>query len=83
MTLSELTAAERHRRIASDFTDRVKHVTGWDAPAPVPDWAARDVVDHLLTWFPSFLSAGGVELPLGPSSCTPGTCQRQRTPRPA
>jgi uncharacterized protein (TIGR03086 family) len=67
MTLSELTAAARHRRIAGDFTDRVRRVTDWDVPAPVAGWTARDVVDHLLTWLPSFLSAGGVELPSGPA----------------
>ncbi len=68
MTLSELTAAERHRRIAGDFTGQVARVTDWDAPAPVAGWTARDVVDHLVTWFPSFLSAGGVALPTGPSA---------------
>ena len=70
LTLSELTAAERHRRIAGDFTDQVQQVTDWDAPAPVAGWTARDVVDHLATWFPLFLSAGGVELPTGPSAAT-------------
>ena len=68
MTLSELTAAERHRRIAGDFTGQVARVTDWDAAAPVAGWTARDVVDHLVTWFPSFLSAGGVALPTGPSA---------------
>jgi uncharacterized protein (TIGR03086 family) len=62
MSLSELTAAERHRRIAGGFTDQVRGVTDWNVPAPVAGWTARDVVDHLLTWFPSFLAAGGVEL---------------------
>ena len=31
------------------------------------DWTARDVVRHLVEWFPGFLSAGGMELPPGPS----------------
>lgn len=66
MTLSDLTAAERHRRIAGEFTDRVQRVTAWDAPAPVAGWTARDVVDHLLTWLPGFLSVGGVEVPKSP-----------------
>jgi uncharacterized protein (TIGR03086 family) len=67
MTLSELSAAERHRRIASDLTDRVQQVTDWAAPAPVAGWTARDVVDHLVTWLPGLLSGGGVELPTGPT----------------
>lgn len=65
MALSDLDAAERHRRIAGDFTDLAARVTDWDAPAPVAGWRARDVVDHLVTWFPVFLSAGGVELRTG------------------
>ena len=39
----------------------------WDRPSPVPDWTARDVVGHLVTWFPGFLAGGaGVTLPQGP-----------------
>jgi uncharacterized protein (TIGR03086 family) len=67
MTLAELTAADRHRRIASDFTDRVQRVAEWDVPAPVAGWTARDVVDHLVSWLPGFLSGGGVQLPAGPA----------------
>ncbi|MEW2051436.1 TIGR03086 family metal-binding protein [Streptomyces sp. NPDC005476] len=40
----------------------------WDNPAPCEGWVARDVVCHLVEWFPDFLRAGaGVELPKGPS----------------
>ncbi|WP_369265015.1 TIGR03086 family metal-binding protein [Streptomyces sp. R35] len=40
----------------------------WDNPAPCEGWVARDVVRHLVEWFPNFLKAGaGVELPKGPS----------------
>ncbi|QBI18596.1 TIGR03086 family protein [Egibacter rhizosphaerae] len=67
MALSDLTAAERHRRIAGEFTERVQRVADWDAPAPVAGWTARDVVDHLVTWLPGFLSAGDHELPTGPT----------------
>ena len=58
----------RHREVASGFTARVVGTTDWDAPAPVPGWAARDVVRHLVEWFPAFL-AGGTDLTLakGPS----------------
>ncbi len=62
--------ADEHRVIAGTFTDRVRGVRpeAWDNPAPCQGWAARDVVRHLVEWFPAFLKAGaGVELPTGPS----------------
>ena len=60
--------AERHRAVAGDFTARVVGVTDWDAPAPVDGWTARDVVGHLVEWFPDFLrSATGLELDRGPA----------------
>jgi uncharacterized protein (TIGR03086 family) len=63
-----MTPADEHRWVAAGFTDRVKGASDWDAPAPVEGWAARDVVRHLVEWFPSFLKAGaGVELAHGPS----------------
>jgi uncharacterized protein (TIGR03086 family) len=59
--------AERHRVIAAGFSDRVRAVTDWDAPSPVAEWATRDVVRHLVEWFPSFLASGaGISLPHGP-----------------
>jgi uncharacterized protein (TIGR03086 family) len=58
----------RHRAIADGFTARVTGATDWDAPAPVPDWQARDVVGHLVEWFPAFLAGGTrLELDRGPS----------------
>ena len=68
--MSDLTAAgpsERHQRIAGVFTDRVEGTRNWDAPAPVDGWTAREVVRHLVEWFPGFLAGGGVELARGPS----------------
>ena len=60
--------AEFHRWVAGDFTARVEGTTDWDAPAPVAGWAARDVVRHLVEWFPGFLASGaGVTLEPGPS----------------
>jgi uncharacterized protein (TIGR03086 family) len=60
--------AERHRAVAAGFTARVEGTTDWDAPAPVPGWRARDVVGHLVEWFPAFLSsATGLELERGPA----------------
>jgi uncharacterized protein (TIGR03086 family) len=63
-----MTPAEEHRRVAGVFTDRVLGTTDWDAPAPVAGWLARDVVRHLVEWFPGFLESGaGVRLERGPS----------------
>ncbi|WP_114422357.1 TIGR03086 family metal-binding protein [Nocardioides houyundeii] len=66
MTLPAQPAA-RHRAVAATFTHLVRGVDDWDAPSPVPGWAARDVVDHLVTWFPAFLASGsGHRWPPGP-----------------
>jgi uncharacterized protein (TIGR03086 family) len=67
MALPEAPAA-RHAVVAGEFSRLVDHTSDWSAPAPVDGWTARDVVDHLVTWFPGFLAAGGVELPSGPSA---------------
>jgi uncharacterized protein (TIGR03086 family) len=65
------TPAVNHRRVAGTFTARVRGVSaadGWDAPAPVAGWTARDVVGHLVEWFPGFLAGGSdIRLPAGPS----------------
>ncbi|KRF35234.1 TIGR03086 family metal-binding protein [Nocardioides sp. Soil805] len=66
MALPE-TPAARHREVAATFGALVREADDWQAPAPVDGWVARDVVDHLVEWFPAFLSAGGVVLPAGPS----------------
>src|SRR3954469_8639782 len=59
--------AGHHRVVAGVFTDRVLGTLDWSAPAPVAGWTARDVVEHLVTWLPGFLAAGGVALPSGPA----------------
>src|SRR3954466_12759901 len=62
--------AEEHRRIAGAFTKTVEGTApeAWDRPAPVEGWVARDVVRHLVEWFPAFLDgAVGITLPAGPS----------------
>jgi uncharacterized protein (TIGR03086 family) len=62
-------AAARHLRYAGAFSDRVRGTADWDAPAPVAGWTARDVVRHLVEWFPGFLAHGAdVKLPDGPSA---------------
>lgn len=55
--------AERHAAIAQRFTEITDGVRDWDAPTAVPEWAARDVVEHLLIWLPRVLSGwAGIEL---------------------
>lgn len=55
-----MSPADEHRAVAAEFTRRVRGVPsdGWDAPAPVEGWVARDVVGHLLEWLPGFLESG-------------------------
>lgn len=60
--------ADRYRRIASGFTERVRAVpdAAWEHPAPCEGWVARDVVRHLVEWVPAFFrDAGGPNLPSG------------------
>jgi uncharacterized protein (TIGR03086 family) len=66
----EVGLAERHRRVAATFTDRVVRVPdgGWELPAPCEGWVARDVVRHLVDWLPGlFFDGWGVARPTGPS----------------
>ena len=60
--------AARHREVAARFTEVVRTTQEWEAPTPVPEWVARDVVGHLVGWFPGFLESGsGIRLAGGPS----------------
>lgn len=65
-----LAPAEEYRVTAARFSEVVDGVTDpadWDRRSPVPEWSAREVVGHLVEWFPAFLRAGtGIELPAGP-----------------
>jgi uncharacterized protein (TIGR03086 family) len=56
------TPLEEWREVGGAFTARVDAVDAdaWDRPAPVAGWAARDVVRHLVEWFPAFLQAGSL-----------------------
>lgn len=63
-------AADRFRRIAGTFTERVEGAApeAWDLPSPCEGWVARDVVRHLVEWVPPFLHAGsGIHLAAAPS----------------
>jgi uncharacterized protein (TIGR03086 family) len=63
--------ADDYREVAGHFTrlvDGVPDDATWNRRSPVPGWTARDVVGHLVGWFPDFLATGaGVTLPQGPS----------------
>ncbi len=62
--------ADDHRRVAGEFTATVEGTAldAWDNPAPVDGWVARDVVRHLVEWFPAFLAGStGITMPTGPS----------------
>jgi uncharacterized protein (TIGR03086 family) len=61
--------AERYRKVAGQFTERVRAVPAdaWDNPSPCEGWVARDVVGHLVGWMPGFFSRWGVDLSPGPS----------------
>lgn len=54
--------AQRHRARAAAFGDLVAGTSDWEAPTPVAEWTARDVVRHLVEWLPGFLAGGGVDL---------------------
>jgi uncharacterized protein (TIGR03086 family) len=62
--------ADRYRKVAAAFTERVRAVPAdrWDAPAPCEGWVARDVVRHLVEWLPAFFfPTWDVEWAPGPS----------------
>ncbi|MGO3327693.1 maleylpyruvate isomerase family mycothiol-dependent enzyme [Gordonia sp. (in: high G+C Gram-positive bacteria)] len=61
--LGEASPAERHRIVAAGFAREAAATADWTAQTPVPEWNARDVVAHLVEWFPSFMAAGHVVLP--------------------
>jgi uncharacterized protein (TIGR03086 family) len=63
------TPAERFRRVAGRFSDRISEVSpeAWDQPAPPEGWNVRDVVRHLLEWVPSVIGRSGLDMPTGPS----------------
>ncbi|MFC5061750.1 TIGR03086 family metal-binding protein [Actinomycetospora atypica] len=69
--MTDLSPADEYREIAGRFTGLVEGVpddAAWRLPSPVPAWTARDVVGHLVGWFPAFLEGGtGISLPRGPA----------------
>ena len=57
-SLTEMSVVDRYRSAAATFTERVRGTKDWDAPSPVAEWRARDVVGHLATWLPALVSSG-------------------------
>jgi uncharacterized protein (TIGR03086 family) len=71
-SLSCMTPAEEFRDIGGHFGEIVDAVRSdqWDDPTPVAGWQARDVVGHLIEWFPALVHDLDVALPAGPSAQT-------------
>jgi uncharacterized protein (TIGR03086 family) len=62
--------SERYRKVAGQFSQRVKVVPdkAWDNPSPCAGWVARDIVGHLVEWLPAFFfGAWGIDYLPGPS----------------
>ncbi|HIY66185.1 MAG TPA: TIGR03086 family protein [Candidatus Agrococcus pullicola] len=47
--------AARNRLFSETFAKVAEQVDDWTAPTPVPEWRAKDIVEHLLDWFPEML----------------------------
>ena len=68
-SLTEMSIVDRYRAAADTFGDRVRGTHDWDAPSPVAEWRARDVVGHLSTWLPALVQSGStVALDPAPSA---------------
>ncbi len=67
-----MTPAEEFREIGRRFGEVADAVRSdqWDDPTPVAGWRARDVVGHLIKWFPALVHDLDVTLPTGPSVMT-------------
>ena len=65
-----MTPAEEFREIGGRFGEIVDAVRPdqWDDPTPIAEWKARDVVGHLIEWFPALVHDLDVALPAGPST---------------
>lgn len=56
--------SDRHREFSQAFADVAAKVEDWTAPTPVEGWQARDVVSHLIEWFPPLLNeCTGISIP--------------------
>ncbi len=75
LTAMTETPAQEFREIGGRFGDSCAGVRPdqWDDPSPVEEWTARDVVRHLVEWFPAFLVTvpGSTCRPVRPSDEDP------------
>lgn len=60
MTDNQPTIGQRHKSFAYEFTEKVDQTRDWDAPTPVKEWTAREVVRHLVEW-PRELTSSAVD----------------------
>jgi uncharacterized protein (TIGR03086 family) len=62
--------ADRFRRLAAGFTERVEQVPAdrWSQPSPCEGWTALDVVDHLVGACGIFLGFVGKQVPAEPKA---------------
>lgn len=66
--LSDLSVTDRYLVVADNFGRLVAGVNDWNAPTPVAEWTARDVVGHFTSWVPEMVGGGsGLTFPSGPS----------------
>lgn len=61
--------AERFRRVAGRFSDRVDAVpsAAWSNRAPCAGWTALDIVRHLVDWVPAVIGRSGITFEPEPS----------------
>ncbi|HHU66641.1 MAG TPA: trehalose-phosphatase [Corynebacterium sp.] len=52
----------RFEAVTAGFTAEVLRVTDWDAATPCEGWAASDIVNHILTWYPTNLRNADIDL---------------------
>lgn len=65
-------AAGHYREVSATFTSLVAGTTDWEAPTPVPEWRAHDVVEHLVTWVSGAVRAWtGMEVADEPNASLP------------
>lgn len=69
--------AQWHQIEAARFADLIAGVSDWDAPTPVAEWVARDIVEHLLTWPVGMFGGYGVDLPTADLSDLAGSFATQ------
>lgn len=52
----------RFEAVTAGFTAEVLRVADWDAATPCAGWAASDIVNHILTWYPANLRNADIDL---------------------